>query len=241
VSRAALEETAEILSDDGTLAAIRQGLSDIAADDVALDDVRENARTLVAYNAQFDRFAEACDDTPGDDLRTWLDYVLSLIPLGSPILEIGSGTSRDADYIESRGYTVRRTDGSSAAVEFMRSRGRSAEVLNVLTDDLGGPHCAIIANAVLPHFTADDAAAIIERMHDALHPGGVLAFTLKHGSGAGWTNVKLDMPRFFTYWDVDSARRLLTSHGFTVDRVAVVTDPREAEWLYVTARSGRPV
>jgi prevent-host-death family protein len=39
---AALEETAEILSDDETLAAIRQGLSDIAADDViALDDVRE--------------------------------------------------------------------------------------------------------------------------------------------------------------------------------------------------------
>jgi prevent-host-death family protein len=38
---AALEETAEILSDDETLAAIRQGLSDIAADDVvALDDVR---------------------------------------------------------------------------------------------------------------------------------------------------------------------------------------------------------
>lgn len=39
---AALEETAEILSDDETLAAIRQGLDDIAADDVvALDDVRE--------------------------------------------------------------------------------------------------------------------------------------------------------------------------------------------------------
>jgi antitoxin YefM len=38
---AALEETAEILSDDETLAAIRQGLSDIAADDVvALEDVR---------------------------------------------------------------------------------------------------------------------------------------------------------------------------------------------------------
>jgi hypothetical protein len=39
---AALEETAEILSHDETLAAIRQGLSDIAADDVvALDDGRE--------------------------------------------------------------------------------------------------------------------------------------------------------------------------------------------------------
>jgi antitoxin YefM len=38
---AALEETADVLSDDETLAAIRQGLSDIAADDVAaLDDVR---------------------------------------------------------------------------------------------------------------------------------------------------------------------------------------------------------
>jgi antitoxin YefM len=37
----ALEETAEILSDDDTLAAIRRGLDDLAAgDEVALDEVR---------------------------------------------------------------------------------------------------------------------------------------------------------------------------------------------------------
>jgi prevent-host-death family protein len=40
---AALEETAEILSDEGTLEAIRQGLDDIAAEDVVtLDQVRED-------------------------------------------------------------------------------------------------------------------------------------------------------------------------------------------------------
>ncbi|MDP9405310.1 MAG: type II toxin-antitoxin system prevent-host-death family antitoxin [Actinomycetota bacterium] len=39
---AALEETAEILSDDATLAAIRRGLDDLAAGDVfPLDQVRE--------------------------------------------------------------------------------------------------------------------------------------------------------------------------------------------------------
>ena len=38
----ALEETAEILSDDGTLVAIRQGLDDLAKDDVVpLTKVRE--------------------------------------------------------------------------------------------------------------------------------------------------------------------------------------------------------
>ncbi|HWC10499.1 MAG TPA: type II toxin-antitoxin system Phd/YefM family antitoxin [Acidimicrobiales bacterium] len=38
----ALEETAEILSDDATLDAIRQGLDDLAADDVvALEQVRQ--------------------------------------------------------------------------------------------------------------------------------------------------------------------------------------------------------
>jgi len=38
----ALEETAEILSDDATLAAIRQGLDDLARDDVVpLEQVRE--------------------------------------------------------------------------------------------------------------------------------------------------------------------------------------------------------
>ncbi len=38
----ALEETAEILSDDDTLAAIRRGLDDLAAgDEVSLDEVRQ--------------------------------------------------------------------------------------------------------------------------------------------------------------------------------------------------------
>ncbi len=42
---AALEETAEILSDPGTLEAIRRGLEDLAAGDVvALDDVRDELR-----------------------------------------------------------------------------------------------------------------------------------------------------------------------------------------------------
>lgn len=40
---AALEETAEILSDEGTLEAIRQGLDDVAAEDVVtLEQVRED-------------------------------------------------------------------------------------------------------------------------------------------------------------------------------------------------------
>lgn len=41
----ALEETAEILSDDDTLAAIQRGLDDLAADDVVpLDEVRQELR-----------------------------------------------------------------------------------------------------------------------------------------------------------------------------------------------------
>lgn len=40
---AALEETAEILSDEGMLAAIREGLDDIAADDVVtLEQLRQD-------------------------------------------------------------------------------------------------------------------------------------------------------------------------------------------------------
>ena len=43
VEYAALEETAEILSDEDTLVAIRQGLDDISADDVVtLDELRDD-------------------------------------------------------------------------------------------------------------------------------------------------------------------------------------------------------
>ena len=41
----ALEETAEILSDDATLRAIQQGLADLADDDVSLDGLRAEMAT----------------------------------------------------------------------------------------------------------------------------------------------------------------------------------------------------
>jgi len=42
---------------------------------------------------------------------------------GASILEIGSGTGRDALELERRGYRVRRTDAALSFVEMMRADG----------------------------------------------------------------------------------------------------------------------
>ena len=64
--------------------------------------------------------------------------------------------------------------------------------------------------------------------------GGVLAFTVKEGDGEGWSNLKLDLPRHFTYWREGPLRDALAESRWnvtSVDRVAGRTEP----WLYVLA------
>ncbi len=65
---------------------------------------------------------------------------------------------------------------------------------------------------------------------------GVLAFTVKEGDGAAWSDAKLGLPRHFTYWRAPAVRGTLTRTGWTeikFDHVAGRIEP----WLYVLARA----
>jgi cyclopropane fatty-acyl-phospholipid synthase-like methyltransferase len=130
---------------------------------------------------------------------------------------------------------VRRTDGTPAFVDMMRSEGFEAHVLDLRSDDLGGPFEAIPAVAVLLHLDRAQFETFLYRAHAALTHRGLLAFTVKEGDGSAWTTEKLDLPRFFTYWREPGLRELMARTGWTplvVDRIAS-NDP----WIFVIARS----
>lgn len=65
---------------------------------------------------------------------------------------------------------------------------------------------------------------------------GVLAFTVKEGDGEGWSEAKLDLPRFFTYWREPAARTALECAGWAVLSIDHVAG-RHEPWLYVLART----
>lgn len=204
----------------------------VLADDVTLPSPLEITRN--SYQDAADKYAQRSRTATGGGYSPFLDSVAGLLP-GGRVLELGSGPGWDADYLERLGLTVQRSDLTPAFVEMMRAGGHDARVLDARTDDLGGPWDGVLANAVLLHLNRDEFATVLARVAQAVRPGGVFAFTLKEGDGEGWSEAKLELPRWFVYWREPDVRSALKQTGWTVLSLDHASG-RSDDWLNIIAR-----
>ena len=192
-------------------------------------------RTLDVYEQGAERY-EATQGPP----RTWylafLDRIATSLGAGAAVLELGSGTGEAAHYLADHGLVVQPSDGAVAFVERMRDTGLSPVRLDVLTDDLGGPWDAVVAFAVLLHLTREELGTVLDRMREAVRPGGLLAFTVKEGDGSAWSDHRLGSPRFFTFWRAGPLAEVLADHCWTVQELERHAGDRD-DWILVMARS----
>jgi SAM-dependent methyltransferase len=190
--------------------------------------------TIATYQATAQDYADQTQ-RPSEAVVRFYDALAELVG-GGRVLEVGSGPGRAAGYLEERGVPVERTDATAAFVEMQQAAGYPARLLDVRTDDLGGPYAAVLADAVLLHLDRAQFADVLARARNAVDDAGILALTLKEGDGAGWTTAKLGRPRHYTYWREPGLREALTRAGWTVislDHVQGRVDP----WLYLLARA----
>jgi SAM-dependent methyltransferase len=189
--------------------------------------------TLATYEAVAGAYA-ARSRSPNPRVTPFLDRLVELVGEGC-VLELGSGPGTDADYLESQGLEVIRTDAAVAFVEMMRARGVDARHLDVRSGYVGGPYDAALANAVLLHLTLTQLLDALRRLRAAVRRDGVFAFSVKEGDGAEWTSAKVGRPRFFTYWREEPLRALLERAGWAVQSLEQVCGVSE-DWLWVIAR-----
>ncbi len=141
------------------------------------------ARTVESYEQIADDYAR---ETAGAGvLSNGLTRLAETVPAGHA-LEIGSGPGWDADALEEAGMTVRRTDITQAFIDFQRARGKEADRLDVINDDLGGPYDAVVSLHVLQHVEPDDLPAVLAKVAGALRPGGRFLVSIPLGDGIGW-------------------------------------------------------
>jgi len=188
--------------------------------------------TLASYEEGVEAYLGASNPTPHPAYEEFLHRVVSLLPAGSRMLELGTGPGHDALFFEEHGLHVERTDGTRAFVDRLRSDGHQASVLDVTTDEFGGPFDVVFANAVLLHLTVDQFDAVLAKAAQAVRPDGLLVFTVKEGDGAEWTTTKLDRPRYFTYWREPALRTHLTTFGWTAGSIEHAQGRLEP-WLYL--------
>ncbi|MGH7195499.1 MAG: class I SAM-dependent methyltransferase [Candidatus Saccharimonadales bacterium] len=194
-----------------------------------------NNKTLATYEERTQKYIDGTAQEVTLDGRLWIDYSLAGLGADARILEIGSAFGRDADYIESQGFSVERTDATKSFVALLQSRGQAARELNLLTDKLGAGHDLILANAVLLHFSRPEASAVTHKIYDALKAGGRFAFTVKAGYGESWSYDKMDAPRFYCYWQPDQLEKLLYEANFQDN---LIENDTSGKWLQVIARKG---
>jgi 2-polyprenyl-3-methyl-5-hydroxy-6-metoxy-1,4-benzoquinol methylase len=168
--------------------------------------------------------------------RRGLRRLVDAVPAGGTALEVGSGPGWDADFVESHGVAVRRTDVATAFIDFQGERGKHAERLDVTTDELGGPYDAVIALAVLQHVDRAQIPALLHRVAAALRPDGLFLVAIRLGVGESWEVGESGNSYFIVLWEEPAFRTLLADAGLGVEWRYPGEDSRENDWLMLLAR-----
>ena len=198
--------------------------------------MRDNDKTLLAYEEDPQGYIDKTPTPMVGDKKDWVDLALSMIAQSAKILELGSGFGRDADYIESQGFRVQRSEAARSFIMMMEKGGHKPILLNAITGEYGGPYDLIFANAVLLHFTPEETLTVMKKANNALAPGGLFAFRLKSGSGSEW-DTSMKLPRRMHYWMPDDLKKVVTESGFEIASFqAGLSAYNKFKWLQVIAR-----
>ncbi len=195
----------------------------------------DNDKTIHSYNHHIDEYVKGTPQQVDGEFRAWVEHALVKVPERATILELGTGFGRDADYFESKGYKVIRTDAAIGFVKLLQKQGHEAHLLDAVNDDFGKNLEMIFANAVLLHFDPENVTKIIQKAYESLKPGGLFVFSLKEGEGSEWTDEKLNSPRFFYYWSGLDLQNVLQESAFDDIEVSKRDSGRD-KWLQVIAK-----
>lgn len=195
----------------------------------------KNRRTVSSYEGCARAYADEVGPDPSDTGKQALQRLVRLLEPGARVLEIGSGPGWDADYLETLGITVRRTDATKAFCDFQAERGKHAEQLDVVTDDLGGPYPGALAFYVLQHIDRTLMASVLRKIADAIQPLGLFLMSITEGSGEFVERGEESREYHVVRWLPDDFFAQLNAVGLTVEWHASKTYP-DNTWLTLLAR-----
>lgn len=196
----------------------------------------QNDKTIETYNSAFEKYLTNIQPLPVDHVKIWLNKAISKLPKTAKILEIGSAGGTEADYLESDGYCVIRSDVIDGFIKYNEAKGRNCLKLNAIKDDLPIECDLIFANAVLLHFTKVEARIFLKKCYESLSPAGRLALTTKQGDDYYWQMNVLDSPRFEQFWQAEDLEAELGAAGFKVtDLVKSKSSSRDTIWIELIA------
>lgn len=167
--------------------------------------------TLENYDKRADEFWQGTRD---HDVSANVDALLRHIE-GTPpftILDFGCGPGRDLKTFVHQGHIAIGLEGAARFVTMARAHsGCEVWQQDFLKLDLPtGKFDGIFANATLFHVPSQELPRVLQELHAALKPGGILFSSNPHGHNEeGWSGA-----RYGVFHDLETWRRYMTSAGF---------------------------
>jgi SAM-dependent methyltransferase len=194
----------------------------------------DNQRTVAGYERCARDYAASVDSTPSPSGAAALRQLAAAVAPGGRVLEIGSGPGWDADFLETLGLDVHRTDAAAAFCDFQAERGKRCDPLDLLADRIDGRYDGIAMLAVLQHFERAQLDAALRKLALALGAGGALLLMYPEGDNDDWEHGASGDYRVVR-WTPDTMDARLALAGFAV-AWANAFDGRAGSWRSVLAR-----
>ncbi|GAA1964568.1 class I SAM-dependent methyltransferase [Amycolatopsis minnesotensis] len=168
---------------------------------------------------------------PGLDAE--LARFVQRMPGGGPVLDLGSGVGRDADWFSRRGLSVVAVDFSEQMLRITGARSPEVAVVQAELTNLpfrDDRFAGAWVCASLVHLASAGHPRALAEVFRTLQPSGAVAISMKVGHGEGWaTGSKLPDERWFSYVDADEFAGLMRAVGF----VGVTTIPSGRDTWFI--------
>ena len=145
------------------------------------------------------------DGTVNVDMTPLYEAFTQHLAHGARVLDAGCGSGRDAKAFHEMGYLVDAFDASSAMVELARQHTRlPVQLMSFSEIDGNALYDGIWCCASLLHVPSSELPSVMQKLANALKPGGVWYVSFKYGNGE-----RVQGERRFTDMDEKGLRKLL--------------------------------
>lgn len=175
--------------------------------------------TQASYQITAHAFAtNVANLAPVESIQTFL----SLLPANPTIMDIGSGSGRDAKIFTQHGAKVLGIDYSSELISIAKSHAPDAvfKFMDIRNLNLPGQHFdGIWAACTLAHIPKAELPAVLLKIHSLLKSNGHFYLALKKGQGEGLeadTRYEGNPSKFWAYYQEPELKKLLKEAGFKI-------------------------